>query len=422
MQAVIIAAGESSRFWPLNQKHKSQFKILGKSLIYWTIKELSEKDVKEIIVVSGPNSSMENELSSDARELGVTISFIVQEKPLGTGDAISKARDLIKEPFFVIWPYKVNIGGIVDKILEKQKGKPQSVLTCQPTARPKDFGILRFEGDRVVEIYENPSSGREPSRVKVSGTYFLEPDFFDYYQSLKKHHPDDFVDALNIYLKAKDVVVISSGKEFPSLKYSWEPLGLLREMMSSGKFQGYISQKAKIGENVVIKGTVFIGDNAVMGDNTVVTGPCFIGENCKIGASNVLRGPIDLEKGVFTGSFCELKNCIVQEGTHFHSGYIGDSVIGENCRFGAGFITANRRMDRGSIKVMVKGEKIDTGLTYLGMISGDNSKFGIHAGTMPGVIIGKNCSIGPGTFVFENIEDSTIFYSEFKRIKKEFSA
>ena len=416
-----MAAGESSRFWPLNQKHKSQFKILGKSLIYWTIKELAEKGIKEIIVVSGPNSSIENELSLSARELGVTISFVVQEKSLGTGNAVSRAKDLIKGPFFVVWPYKVNIGGIVEKILEKQKKKPQPVLTCQSTSRPEDFGILRFEGNKLVEIYENPPSGGEPSKLKVSGTYFLEPDFFNYYQSLKKHHPEDFINALNIYLKAKDVAVISSEKEIPSLKYSWEPLGLLKEMMSSGEFQGYISQKAEIGENVVMKGKVFIGDNAVIGDNTVITGPCFIGENCKIGASNVLRGPVDLESGVLTGSFCELKNCIVQEETHFHSGYVGDSVIGENCRFGAGFITANRRIDRGNIKITVKGEKIDTGLTYLGVISGNNSKFGIHAGTMPGVMIGRNCSVGPGAFVFENLEDNTVFYSEFKGVKKKFS-
>ena len=115
----------------------------------------------------------------------------------------------------------------------------------------------------------------------------------------------------------------------------------------------------------------------------------------------------------------EIKNSLVQEGTHFHSGYLGDSVIGKNCRFGAGFIVANRRIDRGNIKSVVKGEKVDTGLTYLGVIVGDNTRFGIHSGTMPGVLIGSDCLIGPGSLVFENLEDNTAFYTKFEGVRKE---
>ncbi len=58
MQAVVIAAGESSRLWPLNKQHKSQIKISGQPLIYWTIKGLSEKGIKDIVLVVGPNSSL----------------------------------------------------------------------------------------------------------------------------------------------------------------------------------------------------------------------------------------------------------------------------------------------------------------------------------------------------------------------------
>ncbi|MDP2663961.1 MAG: DapH/DapD/GlmU-related protein, partial [bacterium] len=172
------------------------------------------------------------------------------------------------------------------------------------------------------------------------------------------------------------------------------------------------------GENVVIEGEVFIGDNVNVGANTFISGPCFIGKNSKIGASNVLRGPVNLEEGVVTGAFAEIKNCLVQKGTHFHSGYFGDSVIGENCRFGAGFVTANRRIDRGNIKALVKDKKIDTGLTYFGMVAGNDSSFGIQSGTMPGTLIGSNCVIGPGALVFENLGDNTTFYTESKGVKK----
>ncbi|PIS22176.1 sugar O-acetyltransferase, partial [candidate division WWE3 bacterium CG08_land_8_20_14_0_20_41_10] len=51
-------------------------------------------------------------------------------------------------------------------------------------------------------------------------------------------------------------------------------------------------------------------------------------------------------------------------------------------------------------------------------VIGDNARFGIHSGTMPGVLIGSNCAIGPGTLVFENLENNSTFFTEFKGVKK----
>jgi len=419
MQAIILAAGESSRCWPLNHQHKSQIRILGEPLVYWTIKGLSEKGIKNIVLIINPKSFLKEELISISKDLDVNVSFIIQEKPLGTGNAIFRAKDSIKESFFIFWPYKINSGEIVEKILEKAKNeKSQAVLVGAKTITPWDYGILKCEGERVIEISENPKPGKEPSDIKIIGTYFLQPDFFDYYKNLSKHHEEDFIDALNSYIRDKETKFVFLEKEPPSLKYPWELLEILRIMFESGEFKSYVSSGASVGKNVVINGNVYIGENVIIGENTIISGPCFIGDNCRIGPNNVFRGPVNLEKDVVTGAFTEVKNCIIQEGTHLHSGYFGDSIIGENCRFGAGFTAANRKIDRGNIKSLVKDKKIDTGLNYFGSVIGNNTCFGIHSGTMPGVLVGSNCVIGPGTLVFENIDDNTNLYTEFKNIRK----
>jgi len=419
MQAVIIAAGASSRFWPINHGHKSHINILGESLIYWTIKGLADNGIKDIILIIGPNSSLKEKLAVAQQNLLVNLSYVVQDKPLGTGDAIFRAKEHIKEPFFIIWPYKINSKEIVRKILEKYNNEnPQIVLVGSKTSTPWDYGILRFEGEKITEICEKPKQGQEPSNIKTLGTYFLQPDFFEYYQKLKKHHPWDFIDALNSYIKDKEARTVILEKELPSLKYPWETLNLLQIMLKSEEFKGHTSPDASIGKNVIINGEVYISDNVIIGDNTVISGPCFIGDSCRIGANNVFRGPVNLEREVVTGAFAEIKNSFIQKGTHIHSGYFGDSIIGENCHFGAGFVTANRRIDRDSIKSQVKGKKIDTGLDYLGAVIGNNTCFGIKAGTMPGVFIGSGCLIGPGTLVFENLEDDCSFFAKFKKVKK----
>ncbi len=418
-QAIILAAGESSRCWPLNQGHKSQIKTLGKPLIYWTIKGVSRKGIKDIVLVIGPNSSLREELALISKDLNIALSFIVQEKPLGTGDAIFRAKELISQPFFVFWPFEIIAGEIIGKIIEANNAKPSSlILTGVETSTPWDYGILKFENGKAVEIIEKPSLGKEPSNIKTLGIYFLHPVFFDYYKKLSKRHDKDFIDALNLYLKDKEAKVIFLEKD-SSLKYPWDFLKILKIIFESGEFKHFISPSAQIGKNVSIKGKVYIGDNVVVGENTIISGFCFIGKNCKIGPNNVLRGPVNLENDVVTGAFTEIKNCLIQQGTHVHSGYFGDSIIGQNCRFGAGFTTANRRIDRANIKPVVKGKKIDTGLTYFGTAVGNNTCFGIHSGVMPGVLIGSNCIIGPGTLVFENIEDNTTFFTKFKGIKKQ---
>ena len=119
-----------------------------------------------------------------------------------------------------------------------------------------------------------------------------------------------------------------------------------------------------------------------------------------------------------TGALMEIKHSIVQEGTVFHAGYIGDSIVGKNCRFGAGFVAGNVRLDKQLVQVEVRDKKIDTHLVKLGAVIGDNSVFGIHSGTMPGVLVGANCKIGPATHVFESLQDGNTLYAKFENIQK----
>jgi bifunctional UDP-N-acetylglucosamine pyrophosphorylase/glucosamine-1-phosphate N-acetyltransferase len=89
-----------------------------------------------------------------------------------------------------------------------------------------------------------------------------------------------------------------------------------------------------------------------------------------------------------------------------HSGYLGDSVVGPNVRIGAGFVNANKRLDRRSIGVMVKGKVVDSGLTQLGALIGEGAKIGVHVSIMPGKCIGPRSVVYPHQSVERNIIES----------------
>ena len=397
MQAIILAAGESSRFWPLNQKHKSLFKIMGRPLIWYTVDGLKKAGIKDVIIVQDSKREIEKELNDKK------IKYVVQPKPKGMGDALWQARNLIKGPFAVLNAERIDAGEIIQKSKIKSqnyKSKFKSILFGQKTKNPQLFGMAKLKRDRILEIIEKPKKGREPSNIKVVGVYLLEPGFFEIYQKVKKHMYD-FEDALSEYMKKNyvKIIILKKSKEgAPSLKYPWQLFSVVKYLFDKN----------------LKKDEVRLGQNAKVFEGAVVKGPCYIGPNCVIGNNALVRDYTNLEEGTMVGAQAEVARSIFQKNSHVHSGYFGDTILGENCRVGAGTVTGNVRLDRGEIKVKIKGEKIGTGLTSLGAMVGNNTNIGINASLMPGVLIGSGCAVGPASVVFENLEDNTTFYTKFE--------
>jgi bifunctional UDP-N-acetylglucosamine pyrophosphorylase/glucosamine-1-phosphate N-acetyltransferase len=82
-----------------------------------------------------------------------------------------------------------------------------------------------------------------------------------------------------------------------------------------------------------------------------------------------------------------------------HLSYVGDSIIGSRCNFGAGTKIANLRLDEKTIPVMVKGQKVDSGRRKLGVIMGDDVHTGIGSLINVGTVVGAGAQIGPGVLV-----------------------
>ncbi len=413
-QAVVLAAGASNRFWPLNKKNKCLIKIMGKPLIFYTLQGLKKIGVLNAIIIQNPIKDVEKELKK--YKLGIKIKFLTQKKSKGMGNALWQAKDLLKHRFLVINAERVDVYEILKSAKLKIK-KHENLLFGKKTKNPQLFGIMKLKGSKVLGIIEKPKKGREPSKIKVVGVYILEPEFFKTYKKVQKH-VYDFEDALNMYIKENDVgVVISKTDQRPLLKYPWHSFGMKNYLFD--KFlESKIEKSAQVSKKAVVQGKVYIGKNVKIFENAVIKGPVYVGDNSIIGNNALIRDYTNLENGVLIGTNAEVKNSVFNEASHMHSGYIGDSIIGENCRIGANAITANAKIDRGVIKSVVKNNKIETGLKRFGCVIGDDTKTGINCSFMPGILIGSDCIIGPCSIVMKNIEDNKLFYTEFKKVMK----
>jgi len=414
-QAVILAAGESSRFWPLNYRHKSLFYLMGRPIIFWNLKGIEEAGIKKVIIVQSPKEDVKEELKKfNFKKL--KIKYVIQPKPLSSGDALWQARNYLKGPFFLLNADVLNSKEILKEMLKKIKKEKKPVLAGQKTKTPWLFGMMKLRGDRILEIVEKPKKGKEPSEIKVVGVYYLEPKFFYYYQKVKKN-PHDLEDALSAYMKENEVKVALIKKEEEKtpafLKYPWH-LFNLRKYLFDNFLKEKIEKTAKISKNVIIEGKVYIGKNSKILEGAKIKGPCYIGENCFIGNNSLVRDYSDLEDNVLVGAFCEVARSIFQREVTTHSGYFGDSIIGEGTKIGAGTITSNVRLDRGEIFSEIKGEKINTSLKSFGAVIGKNTFIGTKVNIMPGKFIGSNCIIFPNSIVFKNVKDNSTFKMKFR--------
>ncbi len=407
MQAVILAAGESSRFWPLCEGgHKSLFSLLGRPILHHTLEALKRANVTEIVLVQPPHRALEAQLGAEAG-IGVKLSYVVQPEPRGMGDALTQAEPLLKEQFLVLNPQHVMADRIVSELREPHA---DAVLVGCETDRPHEYGIVRRAGNRALGLTEKPTPGQEPSRTRLVGIYLLSKAFFEYYRRVAKH-PYAFEEALDLLIRERTVQLIELIDAPPTLKYPWDLFTLVQCLMHEKISENSIAPSAQIHPSAIVEGPVWIGEHVRIFEHAVIKGPCYIGDGCVIGTGSLVREYSNVEAHTVIGAHAEVARSLFQRDCTTHSGYFGDSIFDEGVKIGAGTVTANVRNDRGVIRPWVKGQRLETGLKKLGAIVGRETHIGICAMLMPGVLIGPRCEIGPGSVVRKNLEADTLYYA-----------
>ncbi|MDP3941711.1 MAG: sugar phosphate nucleotidyltransferase [bacterium] len=412
MQAIILAAGNSSRLFPFGgATHKSAISLMGKSFIERTIEAIRSAGISDIIVVVSKGNGVEDILQRSNLDLsGVT--FVTHSGARGMGEALLDASSKITEDFFVIHAHHFECEKYLKLLASERTATGASgAIIIKEEADPGSFGVVRLNNGMIVEVTEKPEN--LTGNHRIVGMYLLQRSFLAILQSAEKHHYS-FETALDGFVKQHRVAGVKTNAETITLKFPWHILDvgdyLLKMMTPSIHESAVISSTAVIEENVVISKNVTVENGAV------IKGPCYIGENAYVGTNAILRGGVILEKDVVVGAHMEIKHSIIMDGTTTHSGYLGDSVIGKECKLAASFCSGNVRLDRKNVRVKVKGMKVDSGRKSLGVFIGDNTRLGIRVSTMPGVLIGSSVVVGPSTTSFTNIDNGTEYYAKITEV------
>ncbi|MEX2593532.1 MAG: GlmU family protein [Anditalea sp.] len=141
-------------------------------------------------------------------------------------------------------------------------------------------------------------------------------------------------------------------------------------------------------------GPIYIGKNAQIQEGAVIRGPFALCDGSTVNMGAKIRG--DTTVGPHSKVGGEISNSVIfGYSNKGHEGFMGNSVIGEWCNFGADTNISNLKNNYASIKVWdyIKGGYIDTGLQFCGLMMGDHSKCGINTMFNTGTVAGVGANI-----------------------------
>ncbi|MEM1507380.1 MAG: sugar phosphate nucleotidyltransferase [Candidatus Bathyarchaeia archaeon] len=415
MKAVVLAAGEGQRLRPLTlTRPKHMIPVGGKPILEHLINALKISEIEEILIVVNYKAETIRAYFGDGSKHGVKIRYVVQESVAGTADAVRAVEKYVGDEDFLTVNGDLLVSNDVIKSVVHMHKKDSSIatLTAVQVERPEDYGVLKVDCGKLIDIVEKPSE-RNIGNLVNAGIYVFSTKIFDFIARTEPSQRGEVEITGSIRLAIKEGEKISV-VEVPSDK--WLDIGRPWDLFDANmRVLKNIKPDilGRVEEGVHIKGPVFIGNDALIRSGSYIEGPVFIGDGCDIGPNCYIRPYTSIGRNVRIGNACEVKGSILMDNVHVgHLSYIGDSIIGENCNLGAGFISANLRFDKKTIRVSVRGEKVDSGRIKIGVIMGDNVMTGVGTLFMPGVTVGCNSWIGPNIVVYRDVPPDTILTLE----------
>lgn len=214
MKGIIVAAGYGTRFLPVTKTiPKEMLPLVTVPSIQFIVDEFVASGVTDIVIISSRRKKVledyfDREVELEAvftaegktdqlekiRPPAANISFVRQQRMLGTGHALLQVRPWIgNEPCIVAYPDDLHFGKVplsAQLVKEWETSGASVMASITVEGDVSRYGVLDLaeDGRHVRGIVEKPRAGTEPSHEVSIGRYLYTPEFFDLLEQGWKEH------------------------------------------------------------------------------------------------------------------------------------------------------------------------------------------------------------------------------------------
>jgi len=325
LKAVIFAAGTGKRLRPLtSHRPKHLLTVAGKAVIVHVLEALAEAGIKQVGVTVGYFSELIQE-SVAAHSGGLEVTFIRQEKQLGTGHALAECRNYLRnEDQFVVAYGDVMLTGQATKSLLDftRSSRLDGAILAVESGAPSSSGVVVFRDGLLENILEKPQDIVGPVN---SGLYVLPAASLEATESLRLSPRGEYelTDILNLLARSgRRIGVVKDKGEW------WFDVGRPADYLRANMF--YLRKNLgnalvlprflRAGSSLLLKGPCLIGRDVSLSQDVAVIGPTVISSRVSLGAHTTVEASVLLED-VKVGSGVKLSHAVVGENAE-----LGDHV------------------------------------------------------------------------------------------------
>ena len=236
MKGIILAGGSGSRLHPATSAvNKQLLPVYDKPMIYYPLATLMLGGIRDVLIITTARAEpLFKSLLGDGTDLGMNLSYAIQDQPNGLAEAFIIGRDFIGDDnCALILGDNIFYGHGLPEHLARAAGRDGggSIFAYQ-VADPRRYGVLELDGDKNVSgVVEKPET--PPSNWAVTGLYFFDNEVADIAATIKPSPRGELeiVDVINAYLDKGSLAV-----EWLGRGYAWLDTGTHETMLQAAHY------------------------------------------------------------------------------------------------------------------------------------------------------------------------------------------